>query len=257
MNEDSQSSLVFSKIVDDLATVTINRPQRRNAFDDQMIDSFAEILNSVSSQNPRAVILTGTGDSCFSAGYDITCIDTNQSLKEPLPDIRFEKTILAIERCKVPVIAAMNGDAYGGGLDLALSCDFRIAREAIKVAMTPCRLGLVYSASGIARFICKVGSNTTRKLFLTGRGIEATEAMNLGIIDEIVSKESLLEHSQKLASDIALGAPKAVLGTRRTIQYVEQNQGLENSNNEELTGLRNSAFRSRELESRIRGFLKK
>jgi enoyl-CoA hydratase len=237
-----------------IATITLSRPDRRNAFDDEMLTEFVQVFDDLATKNLRTVILTGAENASFSAGYDITCIDPNQPLDQPLPDMRFEKIIRAVNRCEVPVIAAMNGDAYGGGLDLALACDFRIASSGIKVGMTPVRLGLVYCASGLARFIARLGPGTARRLFLPGNPLQAEEAHRLGIIDEIVDPTMLMTSAVKLATDIAAGAPLAILGTRKTIQYLEQSLALRDEQKAELDELRSAAFSSHELHTRLEHF---
>ncbi len=209
------------EIEQEVATVTLRREDRHNAFDDEMIGSFVRALERLGQSEPRAVVLVGAGERSFCSGYDINGIDPDQSLENPLPDDRFEKAVLAVTQFDAPVVAALNGSAFGGGLDLALACDFRVGHPDVEVAMTPCRLGLVYSVTGISRFVRRLGSQTTRRLFLTGRPLGAEEARRLFIIDEIVDPAEVLLHSQKLARSIANLAPLAVRGTRRTIQFVE------------------------------------
>ncbi len=237
-----------------IATVTISRVHRHNAFDDGMIGAFVRMLDGLKKEELRAIILTGKGEETFCAGYDINCIDPNQSLDEPLPDERFEPAVLAVIDCDVPVIAAMNGAAFGGGLDLALACDFRLSCAGAKFAMTPCRLGLVYSLSGVSRFVSKLGPTVTRQLFLTGRNLAASEAYLLKIIDEIVEEENLSTRARELAEDIARLAPLAVKGTRRTIQYLERNASVARTVPTELVQLREAAFSSEDLRRSLEGF---
>ncbi len=237
-----------------IATVAINRAHRHNAFDDAMIGSFVRLLNGLKEEELRAVILTGKGRETFCAGYDINCIDPHQSLDEPLPDERFEPAVFAVIDCDAPVIAAMNGAAFGGGLDLALACDFRLSCAGAKFAMTPCRLGLVYSLSGVSRFVTKLGPQVTRQLFLTGRTIAAPEAHLLNIIDEIVEDEQLPTRARELADEITRLAPLAVKGTRRTIQYLERSASLALDVPAELVQLRKKAFSSEDLQRALVGF---
>ena len=254
MHDNNAANRINTAIENQIATVTIHRPEQRNAFDDEMLRAMERAFDDLAAHPLRATILTGAGDICFCAGYDINCIDPEQSLDIPLPDVRFERIIHAVARSQVPVIAAMNGDAYGGGLDLALACDFRIARPAIKVGMTPVRLGLVYSDAGISRFLTKLGASTTRILFLTGRPLDATEALRLGIIDEIAASDDLLARALDWAHQMARGAPLAVAGTRRTIQYLEQSSPLSPDQQAELDQLRRDAFLSPELSRRLLSF---
>jgi len=234
------------------AVVTLNRPQSRNAFDDAMIDEFAASMKNLAAADPGILILTGTDCNTFCAGYDIDCIDPNQSPDDPLPDDRFEPVIRAVENFPSPVIAAVNGHAYGGGLDLALACDFRIARRGIKVAMTPCRLGLVYSPSGTARFIRKLGSQTARIVLLTCSRIDDSEALRLRIMDELVDDE--MARARELAKTIAGNAPIAVRGTRKTIQMIENALPVEGALLEEIQVLRKMALESEDLREGVAAF---
>jgi len=245
------------QISENVACITIIRPAKRNAFNDQLIDLFVKTVNRVNKQDIKAVILTGDGTESFSAGYDITCINPDQPHDIPLPDIRFERTIDALKQIQVPVIAMLNGDAYGGGLDLALACDFRIARREIRVAMPPCRLGLVYSASGISRFIAKLGSQTTRRLFLTACPFTDQQALSYGIVDELVEELELTDRVVQLAKAITANAPLAVLGTKYTIDHVENGSAATPAVKREIEYHRHTAFSAPELRKRLDAFKRK
>ena len=245
------------QISGDVAHITIVRSAKRNAFDDRLIDMFVEIVTHLTQQDIRAVILTGDGGDSFCAGYDITCIDPNQSLDDPLPDLRFERTIDALKQIPVPIIAALNGDAYGGGLDLALACDFRVARKGIRVAMPPCRLGLVYSASGISRFIAKLGGQTTRRLFLAARIFSDEQTLTHGIVDELVKETELADRVLRLATAITANAPLAVLGTKYTIDRVDNGLATTPDVIQKMELHRRTAFSSPELRNRLDAFKKK
>lgn len=247
------SQRVRANMVDGIATVTLVRPHKRNALDDGMIDQFIQRLGDLSGESLRVVVLTGEGEESFCAGYDINGIDPGQSLDAPLPDTRFEAAIDAVERLRVPVIVAMNGDAYGGGLDLALAGDFRIARQGIKVAMPPCRLGLVYSVSGVNRFVTRLGSQTTRLLFMTAAPMDAIQARDRGIVDDLVPREELLPRCLSLAKQIAACSPEALHGFRRTIQHLEKRDRSKEAR-EEIERLRRDAFDSDELRRRLAQF---
>jgi len=242
------------QISENVANITIVRPAKRNAFDERLIDIFVETVSSLTQRDIRAVVLTGDGNDSFCAGYDITDIDPDQSLDLPLPDLRFERVIDALKQIPVPIIAALNGDAYGGGLDLALACDFRVARKGIRVAMTPCRLGLVYSASGISRFIAKLGSQTTRNLFLTARTFSDKQAITHGIIDELVEETELTARVQQLTKAIIANAPLAVLGTKYTIDMVENSSATTPDVIKKMEFHRRTAFSSSDLRLRLNAF---
>jgi enoyl-CoA hydratase/carnithine racemase len=220
-----------------------------------MINSFVEILAQLSRGKASPLIVTGSGERCFCAGYDILEIDPNQPETEPLPDVRFEPVVRAVEEFGAPVIAAMNGDAYGGGLDLALACDLRVARAGIAVAMTPCRLGLVYSAGGIARFCTKLGSALTRRLFLTALPLTDAEAHRRGVVDELVDGALLMERSIHLAREITRCSPVALRGTRYTIAQVERGRADRNDVKKQVEQFRRAAFTSPDLVENLATFI--
>jgi enoyl-CoA hydratase len=238
--------------------VTIDRPEARNAFDEPLIDLFAARLGEVAALSPRAVVLTGVGE-VFSAGYDVNEIDPAQADGEALPDVRFERVTRAVEALPCPVIAALNGDAFGGGLDLALACDLRLAVPTARLAMTPCRLGLVYSPIGIARFVAKLGPTLARRMYYTAAPIAVVEAAALGIAEIAEPREALLPAALALAAQIARNAPLAVRGTREAILALERAPvaALTEDERARIEALRRGAFRSDDLKEGLAAFSQK
>jgi enoyl-CoA hydratase/carnithine racemase len=252
------SAVRVSIHADAVFLVAIERPEAKNAFDAELIDLFVESLGEVAALSPRAVVITGTGD-VFSAGYDIHDIDPSASEGAPLPDVLFERVIRAVEEMPCPVVAALNGHAFGGGLDLALACDLRLAVKTAKLAMTPCRLGLVYSPSGISRFMSKLGGTLTRRLFFTARPMTAAEAQALGLIEVVPKPLELLPAALELAGKIARNAPLAVRGTRETILALERSAALSLSGETRavIEEHRQRAFRSHDLKEGLAAFAEK
>ncbi len=238
-----------------ICVLTIMNDEKHNSFHDALLDAFVNKIDTIESQVKsgavRAMILTGEGVRSFCSGYDISCIDPEQPDHIPLPDVRFERAVLAIKNLSAPVIAALNGDAFGGGFDLAMSCDIAIAREGVKLAMTPCKLGLIYSKSGLSRFVSRLGAHTSRRIFFTGDVIHSDEAKELRIIDEIVPEEKLMNHCMELAQTIANNAPLAVQGTKHLINELVLN---ETTISPELEQLRWNAFRSNDLKLFLAAF---
>jgi len=256
MNEFPKGDIQL-QITDKVARLTIARPAKRNAFNDRLIGVFVETIDRLTMQDISALVLTGAGSESFCAGYDITCIDPDQSPDEPLPDVRFEQIIDALKRIRVPMIAVLNGDAYGGGLDLALACDFRVARRGVRAAMTPCRLGLVYSASGISRFVSKLGGQVTRRLFLTARSLTDEQLLAYGIVDELAEDVELQARVSELVGAITANAPLAVSGTKYTIDQVEKGLAATPGVKKTMELHRNAAFSAPELRHRLDAFKKK
>jgi enoyl-CoA hydratase/carnithine racemase len=205
---------------DGVFRLTIERPEARNAFDEALIDEWVSRVGGLAAEAPRAVVIAGSGNA-FCAGYDVRGIDPGQDPSRPHPDLRFERAIRAVRDLPCPAIAAVNGDAFGGGLDLALSCDLCVAAPGARLAMTPCRLGLVYSADGVARLMSRIGAATTRRLFLTALPVGAAELAATGAIEIVESDAAVVPRALELAARIAANAPLAVRGTRETIRAVE------------------------------------
>ncbi len=239
-----------------VARLTISNPGKRGALDHAILDSFAATLPRLDA---RCVIVTGEG-STFSAGYDIG--DLPESVfadeAERLVAHPFAAAIEAIEDYPYPTLAALNGHAIGGGLELALSCDLRIAAGTIALGMPPAKLGLVYSHTGIRKFIDTIGAARTRELFLVGRRIDARTARMWGLINEIAEDGRLVEQSLDLASEMAGNAPMAQRGNKRVIRAVlDAHVGLDAAAERELIELRRACFSSEDFREGVRAFAEK
>jgi enoyl-CoA hydratase/carnithine racemase len=230
-----------------LARLTIDRPQARNALDDQAIEQLVAAFHEIALHPAlRAVLIRGAGERCFCAGYDMSAIDPEQALDRPLPDDRFARATQAVLDSPVPVVAALQGGAWGGGLDLALACDLRVGDPGLRVAMTPCRLGLIYRHQGLQRMAARIGAQATRRLFLLAEAIDADEALRLGIIDAV--DHATVARAEAWARRIASNAPLAIAGVRDTLRALERDPSLGDPRlREELLARRQAAFASRDL----------
>jgi enoyl-CoA hydratase/carnithine racemase len=205
------------------------------------------------------VILTGT-DEMFSSGYDIGDIpdDVFAVEAEKLVAHPFTNALDALDECVVPTIAALPGHTIGGGLELALCCDLRIAAERIKLGMPPAKLGLVYSHTGLRRFIDAIGVPRTRELFLVGRTIDALTALSWGLVNDVVHSSDLEESSLALAGELAANAPLSMRGNKRIIREILRAQAaLDPEIERELIALREASFRSEDLREGVRAFAEK
>ena len=241
----------------------ISNPGKRGALDHAILDGFASVLPRLDA---RCVIVTGEG-STFSAGYDIG--DLTDETGEPGPGAfadeaeklvahPFAAALDAIEAYPYPTIAALNGHAIGGGLEIALSCDLRIAVGTIALGMPPAKLGLVYSHTGIRKFIDTIGAPHTRELFLTGRRIDARTARAWGLVNSLSEPETLFDDALELATEIAGNAPLAQAGNKRVIRTVLEAEGrLDPEQERELIELRRACFSSEDFREGIRAFSEK
>jgi enoyl-CoA hydratase/carnithine racemase len=153
----------------------------------------------------------------------------------------------------VPVVAALGGHAFGGGLELAVACDLRVCAPSARLGMPPARLGVVYSHTGLRRFVDAIGSARTRELFLTARPVGAAEALAWGLVNEVV--EDAAGRAVELASEIAALSPLSLRGTKRVLDALSA--PLDPALEAELHALRDEAFRSADFAEGVRAFIEK
>lgn len=199
-----------------VAVITLANEKKRNALDPPMLDALCATLAGLPGEGMRAVVLTGAGD-VFSSGYDISALPAGAAPAEnPLG-----RALSAIADGPLPVVAALNGAAIGGGCELAATCDLRVAHDGVTLTMPPVRLGLVYSPTGLRRFVALCGMSRTRELFLTAQPVPAERALAWGLVDRVVAREHVLMIAVELAAEMARGAPLAVASTRRMLELMQ------------------------------------
>ena len=243
---------------DGVLRLTISNPAKRNALDHAILDGIASALRGVETR-ARCVILTGAG-GMFSSGYDIGDIpdDVFAVEAEKLVAHPFTSAIDALDACVVPTVAALGGHTIGGGLELALSCDFRLAADGIKLGMPPAKLGLVYSHTGLRRFIDTIGVARTRELFLLGRNITAERALDWGLVNDVSAADDLEALSLDWARELASNAPLSVQGNKRVIRALLEAEGaLAPDVERELIALREACFASDDMREGVKAFAEK
>lgn len=249
-------------LVDEPATgvvrLTISNPAKRNALDHPILDAISATLTELSGADSGAgcVIVTGS-DGMFSAGYDIGEIPDEEfeERAERLVAHPFTEAIDALEAFPHPTLAALPGHTIGGGLEMALACDLRVAQAGIKLGMPPAKLGLVYSHTGLRRFIDAIGAARTRELFLLGRYIDADTALAWGLVNRLAAAEELESASLELAAELAGNAPLSQTGNKRVIAALLAAEGrLEPDVEQELIELRRASFASEDMREGMRAF---
>ncbi len=244
--------------------LTIDNPSRRNALDEQILDAIATTLAAHAVKEPtdtrgRCVILTGA-NGMFSAGYDIGQIDEGdfERRAERLVAHPFTEAMEALDAHPNPTVAVLPGHAIGGGLELALACDLRLAEATMKLGMPPGKLGLVYSHTGLRRFLDAIGAPRTRELFLLGRYIDAGTALTWGLVNWVCCAEKLESFSLEIAGELAANAPLAQRGNKRILRALLSAEGaLSPEVERELIELRKASFASRDLREGMRAFTEK
>jgi enoyl-CoA hydratase/carnithine racemase len=239
-----------------IARLTISNPERRGALDHAILDAFASTLPGLDA---RCVIITGEGH-IFSAGYDLGALpeEVPPDQADELVANPFATAIEAVEAYPFPTLAVLNGHTIGGGLELALACDLRIAASTIKLSMPPGKLGLIYSHTGIRKFIETVGAARTRELFLTGRRIDAATAQEWGLVNSVTEPAQLTDEALELAVEIAGNAPLAQQGNKRVIRALLAAQmAIDPETEREVLELRRSGFATADFREGVRAFAEK
>jgi enoyl-CoA hydratase/carnithine racemase len=198
--------------------VTLNRPEAMNALSRGLVTALAETLQSLRAlPELRALILMGAGSKAFSAGADLK--ERRAMTRDQSRQVLGELNALMdqVAAFPVPVIAALNGVALGGGFELALACDLRIAAEGAQMGLVEVRLGIIPGAGGTQRLARVAGAAVAKELILTGRRIGAARARELGLVSQVVAAPELAAAAARLAAEIAEGGPLAVAQAKRAI----------------------------------------
>jgi len=238
--------------------LTISNPAKRNALVHPILDAITATLGGLASApgEVRCVIITGA-HGMFSAGYDIGEIPDEEfeERAEALVAHPFTQAIDALEAFPLPTLAVLPGHTIGGGLELALACDLRVAEAAIKLGMPPAKLGLVYSHTGLRRFIDAIGAPRTRELFLLGGHIDAATALQWGLVNRTVEPGELEQVALAIAAELAANAPLSQTGNKRVISQLLRFEGeLPEDVERELIELRRASFASQDMREGMRAF---
>jgi enoyl-CoA hydratase/carnithine racemase len=218
-----EEKTVLFDVREHIATITFNRPKVMNAMSFQVLDELTACVEAMRfDPQVRVVIITGAGNKAFSAGADLKerAACTPEQVKQYVFTIR--RLFDDIEHFSKPVIAAINGVALGGGTEIALASDIRIASETATMGLTETRLAVIPGAGGTQRLPRIVGRGKAKELIFTGRRINAAEALRIGLVNHVYPPEALLRETRKLAEEICQSGPIAVQQAKYAI-----NSGLE------------------------------
>ena len=246
--------LQLDEPADGVARLTIANPERRGALDHEILDALAGYARTLDA---RYLVIRGSGD-VFSAGYDIGNLSEQEfeESAEKLVAHPFHDALEALEAYRYPVIAEINGHAIGGGLELALTCDIRIAASGVKMGMPPAKLGLIYSHTGLAKFIDICGPANTAELFFVGRNIDSERAHEMGLVNEVIDPDRLPERVLDMAGEIASNAPLSLAGNKRLLRELRALR-LPAELESELVELRESCFASEDFREGVQAFAEK
>ena len=249
--------LLTDRPADGVLRMTISNPEKRGALDHAILDGLAAAVAQAGADGvTRCIVVTGDGPR-FSSGYDIGDIpdDVFAVEAERLVAHPFTSALQALDATDLPTVAAIGGPAIGGGLELALACDLRVAAHGVQFGMPPAKLGLVYSHTGLRRFIDAIGVPRTRELFLVGRRITPQTALAWGLVNDVVEADGLDAAALDWASELAGNAPLSVRGNKRVLRALLQAEGaLTPETERELIALREACFASEDMLEGVRAF---
>lgn len=208
---DQQLRTISSTMNGAAAVITLQRPEALNALNAQMFDELEREFRHLSSATAvRVILITGSGERAFAAGADIRGLVETDGSSGLAVSRRGQDVFSQIEHCGKPVIACVNGAALGGGCELALACTVRIASDRAKLGLPEAKLGLIPGYGGTQRLPRLIGRSAALRLMLTAQALSAKEALELGLVDEVVSAADLMNRALAIASTIASMAPLAI-----------------------------------------------
>jgi enoyl-CoA hydratase/3-hydroxyacyl-CoA dehydrogenase len=202
--------------------IILNRPQRLNAFNAVLIEELSDILDMAESDpSIKCVVITGEGDRAFSSGADFTMMKGTPVYAEEFVR-KGQKTFGKVEEMSKPVIAAINGYALGGGLELAMTCDLRIAAEHAELGNTEIKRGMIPGWGGTQRLVRIVGLGRAKEMLMLGRMIKADEALRIGLVHRVVHYEKLRDEVRAIAKELAEGPPIAMKYVKQATNFGTQ-----------------------------------
>lgn len=217
----------------DVLTITLNRPDKRNAINDEMMDALAAAFDQAEAafnSGARVALLRAEGRA-FSSGIDLEQFETlDEGLRGNLFPFtaRYQSVLNKVERCSLPVICVMQGYCLGLALELALACDFRIAVARAKFGLPETRLGIIPDVGGTVRLVNLVGQARAKDLIMTGRNIEAGQALDWGLVDRVFERSELEKGIEQLVAELRASAPLAVSYAKRVINDItDVSRGLQ------------------------------
>jgi len=205
-----------------VGVITINRPKALNALNAEVLDDLKAVIDAVDLDEVRCLIVTGAGEKSFVAGADIAAMSTMTQAEAEAFGKKGNDIFRAIETLPIPVIAAVNGFALGGGCELSMSCDFRLAAENAVFGQPEVGLGITPGFGGTQRLARLVGPGMAKQMIYSAKNIKADEALRIGLVNAVYPQAELMGEAMKLASKIAKNAPIAVRASKKAI-----NDGLE------------------------------
>ena len=237
--------------------LVLNQPPR-NVLDREMLTALVAALDEMAAKEAPLLLIKANGKH-FSTGYSIN--DIPEEIFHRDPGVRaadpFEQLMDRLTHYTAPIVAAVQGDAYGGAVELLACCDLRVAAEGMRLGVPPVRLGLVYSHTGLRRMIRGFGSPLVREMLMTGEAVDADRAYHVGFFNRLVPAEHLEETAVQFMETMARGGPEALRGTRRILNLLEEAEVLPDEALEEIAELRHASWSGEEFVKARDAFINK
>lgn len=199
---------------DHIGRITLNHPERHNALGEEELTALQARLSEVASDaSVRVLVITGAGDKTFCAGAAL-----NQLGAGKISGDLFQQTTDQLAALPIPTLCALNGSVYGGGVELALSCDFRFGLVGTRMRVPAARIGLCYPISGINRFVERLGVNLAKRILMAAEEFSAAEMLHIGFLDQMLERDELQQRSDEWAESTAALAPLAVRAMKDILQ---------------------------------------
>jgi methylmalonyl-CoA decarboxylase len=250
-------SFVITAVEDSIGTIILNHGQKRNALSQQLIADLLEALGTFREQNVRVVILRAPeGAKVWSAGHDVS--ELPQGHRDPLGwDDPLRRLIREIESYPAPIIAMIEGTVWGGACEAAFACDLVIAADDTTFAITPAKLGVPYNLSGLLTFMNTISLHIVKEMAFTGCPMKAERAERLGIVNHVVSRAQLQQHTSEVAKQIVLNSPLSIAVMKEELNLLANAYDLSPLMFERIQSLRRVVYNSQDYQEGIRAFLEK
>jgi len=248
-------NLLFEATDEGVGIITFNRPDVRNALNWDTWVEFEDVLRKLHGDPKiRVAILTGAGDQAFIAGADLHMLKNRTPQDAIDASKKANEILLFMESMDEPVIAAINGFALGGGCEIALACDIRIASEKAELGQTEVRVGIMPGYGGNVRLMRQIGSGRAKEMIYTGKIIKAQEAERIGLVNRVVPPEMLMEEAMTLAKQIARG-PAAIHVAKKSMFQAFQHSFVESLQRD--SDLYGEVYKTKDFKEGVTAFLEK
>lgn len=248
---------IIAELSNQIGTITLNNPQKRNCLSAELLDELVEVLNDFEEQKARAVIIRAPkGAKVWSAGFDVNELPDHG--RDPLTyNDPLEKALRAIQRFPAPVIAMIEGSVWGGACDLALTCDLAVGCHTAAFAITPAKLGVPYTTTGLLHFLNVVGMRLAKEMFFTAEPLNAQRAFLHGILNELVPEEVLESYTYSMAEKIRHNSPHTIAVMKEQLRILGGSAVISPETFERIQGLRRSVYDSKDYVEGKKAFLEK